>query len=151
MAKTIVDAGAFSRDWFKKILSEVLLDSPRVKFVFTVHARMMEEVERNGDYGRLFKVLEGDPRRIVVSEAEFERLSNELLGNATWRANKKVCDDEHIFALVRAKNVPFVFSVDGRMAACRGCLRGRLDSKFASFTLISSPENFEHHKHAILR
>jgi len=149
MAKTIVDASAFSRDWFKAVIADILQNHPRVKFVFTTHERMLSEMERNGDYARLFKVLEGDKRRIVVSPDEFSRYYSEVTATVAWTSNHKLCDDGHIFALVRARNVPYVFSVDGRMAKCRGCLRGKVDRKYAAFVLVASESTYDANKHAI--
>lgn len=149
MAKTIVDASAFSCSWFKEVLPEILESEEKVKFVFTNHRRMVEEIEKNGDYARLFKVLEGDPRRIVVKEEEFERYYLELTNAETWLRHRKDCDDGHIFALVRARNVKYVFSVDARMAKCRGCLRNKLDRKYASFLVVGTKEIYLEKRHMI--
>jgi hypothetical protein len=150
MAKMLVDASAFSRAWFKELLVDVLLATESVKFVFTTHERMVAEIDRNGDYARLFKVLEGDPRRIVVPPAEFERYYNEVTGEGEWARHRDLCNDGHIFALVRARNVRFVFSTDKKLGRCRGCMRGHLDRKFCAFTILSDKRNYDSHAAQVL-
>lgn len=150
MAKVIIDASAFSLDWFRRKLADDLLSNPKVKFVFSTHDRMMREIEKNEQYAKLFRVLEGDSRRVVVSEQEFDRLVEPLTSAGIWTENSKICDDEHVFVLVRSKRARFVFTKDSRMARCRDCIRSSVKSEYCSFVALIKEKAYLDHREQIL-
>lgn len=144
MAKVVVDVNVFSTEWFPELL-EKLFKRKSVYVVYAELPKFKDESERVTKYLTMIKRFSAVGRVEIVQRDELSEIVNEILGLDVWQ-NCRACDDEHIFALIGARNVPYLFSTDRRIASCRNRIKGHVDGRCCQFSLISRKSNFDTHE-----
>lgn len=152
MARIYIDPHMFSEDWFKKTLPE-LVKVKSVIFVFGHSEKHLTERQKARKCLEFYKALKGQKNDGVsrVLDVSSEDLSKheEFLKLQSCFSNCPHCDDPHIFALVYVKPTPYIFSMDARIAKCRGVINQNIENRYCQFSLIQSHDIYHAHKSAI--
>lgn len=149
MAKVMVDASAIGADWFQKVVAELMrLKGP--VFVRSLDPQTLGEHQRAKKLGEFYANMSRQGKVITVSAEVSDQHISYLTNHKVWQKTQ-ACDDPHIFAVVHASTVRYVFTGDARIATCRDCLNKAIDKKYCAFSLISSEGNYAQHKDALCR
>jgi hypothetical protein len=149
MARVAIDPHMFGEIWFKEVIKE-LMKSGCVRFAYSGLPKEIIELSKQRDALRFFKSVGEIKRRDDAHEATCSRYYNALLIEPAWQKHKAVCDDAHLFSLVRTLPTEFVFSKDIRLSKCRDCLNGTVEAEYLRFSLISNEDVFRKRKREIL-
>lgn len=150
MVRVAIDPHMFGESWFADAARE-LLRSSSVTFSYSGLPKAISEISRRRDALNFFKHVGSIRRREDANADSCGRYHSDLTNSSSWRSNSQVCDDGHIFALVRALPTKYVFSCDDRLAKCRDCLSGSVDASYLRFSVIHSERVYAANKKAILR
>ena len=144
MTRIFVDLSVVGQKWFSDIVAE-LLNSNNIRFAYTDHPKLAEEQERAKKLKQIYKLAGIANKR---DDAPIEDCEKHVLKlNADQKFDKEeACDDPHIFALNYLQPIDYVFAADKRIAKCRDCMSGHLDSKYGGFSLVSSKENYSQNR-----
>jgi hypothetical protein len=148
MARVFVDVSLFGEGWFQ-VARRDFDTAPAVKLVYAGVEKLEKEHEKALSVKRYFKLMADRGRVEFLDFVEVQRHIDLLESHVVWRGEES-CDDPHIFAIVFSRATPFVFSTDKRIAKCRGCLRGEVDSRYCRFVVISNERVYDRHKRQIL-
>ncbi len=149
MARVAIDPHMFGELWFNVAVDE-LIKSGSVRFAYSGIPKEGMELSKRRDAMRFFKQVGDIKRRDDAHEETCRRFWEALLIEPAWDRHKKVCDDAHLFSLVRTLPTEFVFSKDIRIAKCRDCLNGKVEAGYLRFALISSEALFRKRKKDIM-
>jgi hypothetical protein len=141
MVRIAIDPHMFGEEWFTSVRGE-LVRCRGVRFAYTGVSKERVELSKQRDALRFYKLMGDSKRRDDAHEPTIVRYYSELTSHETWLANSKLCDDGHLFALVRALPTDYVFSKDDRMAKCRDCLSGKISSSYLKFSVIKSHHSY---------
>jgi hypothetical protein len=146
IVRVVIDVNVFQQDWFSQILREIDKAS-HIVFVFSRSGKFGEELDRQR------KLLEFLRLRLMTGKSEVAPDGDVLFHEKRLSDNDdfkcEVCDDPHIFSLVRVKNVKFVFSSDKRMELCRRRMQDVIAREYLLFRVIYSQLQFEQHRAAL--
>lgn len=154
MARVFVDPHMFSESWFKAVLPE-LVKCPKVVFVFGLSEKHLEERGRVRQALEFYKIVgylrspDGEGRRVDVLKSDLDEHEDFLNGTKCF-VDCDDCDAPHIFALVFVKPTPYIFSMDARMAKCRGVINKNVDKKYCQFIIVSKDKIYKDHRPAIM-
>lgn len=149
MARVAIDPHMFGEEWFRHVRAE-LVRSKNVTFAYSGLKKEGLELSKQRAALFFFKLMGELKRRDDASIPHVEKNMSEITSHQSWKKNARHCDDEHTFALVRTLPTPYVFSCDLRLAKCRGCISGKIDSRFTRFSVISSLEVYNSNRAQIL-
>ena len=147
MAKIIIDTNANSMEWFRDIVSEII-NSRNIILITTSHSLFLNEIKKNQKMLEIYQRLASINKAEVITSDRIETHLTYLKTHSSW-TSCSACDDPCIFAMVYEKNVPYVFTSDRRIAACRRVLKMHVDNKYSRFVLITSKNNFNSKRHLI--
>lgn len=149
MARVAIDPHMFGELWFNAVREE-LIKSGSVRFAYSRLLKEGMELSKQRAALQFFKLVGEIKRRDDAHVETCKRFCEALLTEPAWGEHREVCDDAHLFSLVRTLPTEFVFSKDVRMAKCRDCLNGKVEAGYLRFSLISSEALFRKRKHDIL-
>ena len=150
MARVFIDGHMFGDEWFKTILPD-LIDNDRVIFSYGKSAKLDGEHAKARAALSFYKLIgglktaDGRKRRDDADAVELAR-HIELISSCDAYRSCAACDDAHIFAIIRLKPTPYVFSHDSRMAQCRGEIIKVVAREYCDFRVISSDQIYQQHK-----
>jgi hypothetical protein len=147
MARVLIDVSVVGQSWFADIVNE-LLKSKSVRFAYTDHPLFSEEMNKSRKMLELHQLAGKLNRRDDISAAACDIHVQTLSAEPVWES-EEACDDPHIFAINYLKPVAYVFTHDTRIAKCRDCINGTLDSKYAGFSLVANRNNYDQNRHYI--
>lgn len=148
MARVVIEPHMFGEEWFSPVKEE-LVKCSNVRFAYCGIDKERNEISKVRDAARFFKLMGDLKRRDDAHLPTASRHFEEVTQHAVWKSNG-CCDDGHLFALVKALPTPYVFSKDHRLAACRDCLAGNLDSSFTRFSVISTQATYQANRNNIM-
>lgn len=149
MARVAIDPHMFGEAWFAEIRGE-LLKSRNVRFSFSGLLQEHIEISRRKDVLTFYKLVGELNRRDDAHQPTAKRNEENLVVDQHWVQNKSICDDPHIFALVKSLPTKYVFTLDLRMVKCRDCLRGKIDNNYLRFSAITTATAYESNRVDIL-
>lgn len=146
MGRVLIDVSVMSASWFKTDALPELERRNDIVFVVGDDVKNTTEVSRVRDLLAFLKLM-GDKGRVErIPKKDIDQQANYIIGQDSWR-RCTACDDEHIFALVYIKHIPFIFSTDRRLATCRNTMRRFVDRHYCSFSVISNKKSFDDNRH----
>lgn len=149
MARVFIDPHMFGEQWFLEIKGD-LVRAPSVRFAYSGLRQEGLELSKKRAALEFFQLMGKAKKRDDANPEVCERNQGELISNGGWLSNRSTCDDPHIFSLVKTLPTPYVFSCDSRMASCRDCLSGNLDSEYLRFSIIQTRQIYLRLKQSIL-
>lgn len=149
MARVALDPHIFGEIWFNEVKSELIMNN-NVRFSFSGLPQEGLEMSRRRDILAFYKQVGALRRRDDAHKETAERNHGNLAANTHWIQNRRVCDDPHIFALVKSLPTRYVFTRDLRLVQCRDCLNGRVDADYLRFAAITTKESYKSNRVGIL-
>jgi hypothetical protein len=149
MARVTVDASVIGDAWFADISKE-LIRTKGIEFVYAMDPQTVAEHAKAKKLGSLYTLL-SKMNKVIRLSAEAAAPHIEYLESIDAWQKEDACDDPHIFAIVHACGVRYVFTSEKRLATCRDCLNKVVSKKYCSFSLIRSMANYEQHKAALTK
>lgn len=149
MAKVMIDASAIGADWFQKVVADLMRMKGPV-FVRALDPKTLGEHQRAKKLGEFYANMSRQGKVATITAKVAGQHIEHLTGSEVWQKTP-ACDDPHVFATVHAGGVRYVFTADTRIATCRDCINKSMDKKYCGFSLITSEQNYSHHKDALCR
>lgn len=148
MARVFLDVNVFSESWFAPILRE-LVGAREVLFVYSPVKKLDGELARAVKLAEFLKIASSMNKVVVADPDETQAHMDYLEAQDRWGA-EAACDDPHIFAIVYVRGVRFVFSMDRRIARCRGTINQAIDARYCGFIVIDREVTYRAHRASIL-